>query len=108
MTVDLPSIVESFVNKQYNITKHAWFEMGNDEITVQMLVQALGFDVPEVIEDYPDNERGPCCLILAWTQNGRPIHACVGYGGDKPEVITTYRPDLNPLRWDSDYHSRRW
>jgi len=71
------------------------------------LEEAVGKDVPEIIEDNPHDPRGPSCLILGWIGEGQPkaIHVLVGYGGDRPEVITAYWPD--PSKWAEDFRTRR-
>ena len=99
-------IRQGFISGWYNITTHGYEEMANDGITVARLEAALGQDEPEIIEDYPNDERGPCCLILAWADPASPIHAVVGYGGDKPDLVTAYGPP-NMDRWREDYRTRR-
>jgi len=85
-----------FKTGHYNITRHGFEKMGLVGLTTALLEEALGDDDPEIIEDYPEDPRGPSCLILGWCASGDPIHACVGYGykGEKPELITVYRPSL--------------
>ncbi len=66
------------------------------------LEEALCHDAPEIIEDYPDDVRGPACLVLGWADLARPLHVVVGYGdipgADVPvEVCTVYEPD--PRQW---------
>ena len=45
----------------------------------------------EIVEDYPNDRRGPSCLILSWTRDGRPLHAVISYPPDVA-VITVYEP----------------
>jgi hypothetical protein len=62
------------------------------------LEAAICGDEPEIIEDYPGDERGPACLILGWADLARPLHIEVGYGEDPEaviEVITVYEPEAN-------------
>lgn len=99
-------LIGSFAQGVYNITKHGYEEMGHDHITVQFLEDALGRDAPELIEDYPNDYRGSCCLILAWSQGAVPVHAVVGYNGDLPELITVYSPPDLTI-WESDFRTRR-
>jgi hypothetical protein len=48
----------------------------------------------EIIEDYPQDKYGPSCLILGFTQAGKPLHIQCSYPS-RPliKVITVYRPD---------------
>lgn len=74
------------------------------------LEEAICRDSPEILEDYPDDARGPACLVLGWIGVARPLHVVVGYGSTLdsgaedpglPEddgwremvVVTIYEPD---------------
>ena len=107
MRPNLQTITAWFARGAYTITTHGSNEMGKDNVSVLELEWCLIDDEPEIIEEYPDDPRGPCCLILAWNQVGRPVHTCVGYGGTRPLVITVYRPDLEPARWENGFNTRR-
>ncbi|HEY7359129.1 MAG TPA: DUF4258 domain-containing protein [Ktedonobacterales bacterium] len=68
-----------------------------------------------IIEDYPQDPRGPSCLLLALV-NGRPIHTVVAYPAKRHAtsmgisavavIITVYRPDERPQEWSADYQTR--
>lgn len=107
MNANLSLIVAAFAGGLYNILPHGIIEMDSEGITTGLLEEAIGSDKPKVIEDYPKDKRGPSCLILGWTAQQRPIHACVGYKGSKPLIITTYRPDLCSHKWNRGFCSRR-
>jgi hypothetical protein len=59
----------------------------------------------EVIEDYPDDQYGPSCLVLGFTERGRPLHVQCSYPS-RPviKIVTVYEPD--PRRW-IDFRTRR-
>jgi hypothetical protein len=59
----------------------------------------------EIIEDYLDDPRGPSCLILGFTQNGRPLHTVCGRVEDEVIIITAYEPD--PEEWEEGWKTRR-
>ncbi len=60
----------------------------------------------EIIEDYPDDPRGPSCLILGLTQERRPIHVVCGrIESDQLLVITAYEPNLE--EWERDWRTRQ-
>jgi len=45
----------------------------------------------EIIEEYPDDSRGPSCLIHGKTKDGRHLHVCCSM--NLPVwFITTYEP----------------
>jgi len=50
----------------------------------------------EIIEPYPDDQRGPSCLILGYADNGRPLHAVCGkLYEEEILIITAYEPDAS-------------
>ncbi|MGD0949984.1 MAG: DUF4258 domain-containing protein [Candidatus Binatia bacterium] len=58
-----------------------------------------------IIEDYPDDPRGPSCLILG-RSGGRPLHVVCGRLEERRIlIITAYEPD--PDEWESDWRMRR-
>ncbi len=78
----------------FEFSKHAVDQSILRHITVEEIRQA--FSNGEIIEDYPDDNRGPSCLILGITKLGRPIHIQCSYPS-RPiiKIITVYEPDLN-------------
>jgi hypothetical protein len=58
-----------------------------------------------IIEDYPDDPRGPSCCILG-RSGGRPLHVVCGrLDEQRILIITAYEPD--PAEWESDWRTRR-
>ena len=52
----------------------------------------------QVIEDYPDDLRGPSCLIFGPTLTDRPLHIhCSHPSHPLVKIITLYEP--NPNLW---------
>jgi hypothetical protein len=59
----------------------------------------------EIIEDYPDDKYSPSCLLLGFTENGRPLHIQVSYvDSELAKIITLYESD--EIEW-SDFSQRR-
>ena len=51
-----------------------------------------------IIENYPDDKYAPSCLLLGFTDTGRPLHLQVSYiESDMLKIITIYQPD--PTEW---------
>jgi hypothetical protein len=88
---------------QYEFSRHAVDQSILREISVQELQDAIASG--EIIEDYPRDKYGPSCLILGFTQNGRPLHVQCSYPS-RPliKIITLYEPD--PAQW-IDFRVRR-
>ncbi len=98
----LRSIRAEILEGRYRFTLHAVQEATRDRTAVEDVVSAILDENAVIIEDYPEDARGPSCLILG-TQSGSPLHLVVAYPPD-PAVITAYRPD--PDKW-VDYRTRR-
>jgi hypothetical protein len=89
--------------RQFEFSKHAVDQTILREITTAEIRQVLSD--PEVLENYPSDKYGPSCLVLGFTQAGRPLHIhCTHPTRDPLKVITVYKPD--PLRW-VDFRKRR-
>ena len=96
-------VIRSFTSGAYRITSHAEVEREADMISIAELEEAFGLSRLEQVEDYPDDPRGASGLFLGFTQEGRPIHAVIGFSSpDIVIVITVYRPE--PKLW---YYWRR-
>jgi hypothetical protein len=101
---NLDTIRAAFCDGTYLFTTTGAAKMLKRGISVHDVEEALCRDFPEIIEDYPDDLRGPACLILGWADLARPLHVEVGYGlapAVVTEVITVYEPDTS--KW---YNSR--
>lgn len=46
----------------------------------------------EMIEDYHDANRGPCCLVGGFTASGRPLHIVCTSARSTMKIITVYEP----------------
>jgi hypothetical protein len=61
--------------------------------------------VGSIIEQYPDDPRGPSCLILGLVGE-RPLHVLCGkLEADEILIITAYEPD--PEEWEMDWKTRK-
>lgn len=59
-----------------------------------------------IIEPYPNDPRGPSCLILGFTSQDRPLHVVCGrIEDDEILIITAYQPD--PKEWEADWRTRK-
>ena len=77
----------------YRLTDHAERERETDAISVREIEEAFGSENSELLEDYPDDPRGPSALFLGFTGDGSPVHAVVGLSMvDLVVFVTFYRP----------------
>lgn len=72
------------------LTAHADEEAREEDISLQEIRQAIEYG--EIIEDYPEHRRGPCCLINSRVSNNRNIHLVITVEKIPPRVITVYEP----------------
>jgi len=77
--------------------------MGKDSVTVEDLLATL--NEAQILEDYPDHRRGPCCLVLGKTEMGRSLHVVCTYVSRPLVIITVYDPQ--PPKWVSPYERSR-
>jgi len=91
--------------KRYRLTRHATIVRLERVITITALEQALL--AAEIIEQYPNDEPHPSCLVLGWLASGDPLHVVCSRGNTEPalRIVTLYQPD-NAL-WERDYKTRK-
>lgn len=80
---------------EFQLTGHAHKERQEEVIKTKEIREALMGG--EILENYPDDPRGPSCLVLGYS-GGRAIHVvCSRTKGDWLLVITVYIP--RPPKW---------
>jgi len=85
------------------ITQHAQQEMAEEDISLDEVLDAIG--TGQVLEDYPQHRRGPCCLLNGVTKAGRPLHTVLTAGRPVLIIITAYEP--RPPKWVTPTQRRR-
>jgi hypothetical protein len=90
--MDIREIREKFASGEYETSFHAEKERYAEDIKISDIENVISNC--EIIEDYPDDPRGPSCLILGYS-GGRPIHIVCGFTLIKwLRIITVYTPKL--------------
>jgi hypothetical protein len=96
----LDKIKECLKLERVLYTKHAKDEMESEELgeiredeVFEAIIQG------NIIEDYPDDDPYPSCLIFGRTSRNRPIHVVCAYSADDDIIImvTVYEP--HTVRW---------
>lgn len=59
----------------------------------------------EIVENYPEDERGHSCLMLGFGENRRPIHVVCAPKDEYLAIITAYVPSSRD--WEKDFKTRR-
>lgn len=81
---------------QFEFSQHAVDQSIIRHISAQEVREAIA--EAEIIEDYPNDKYGPSCLLLGFTQAGRPLHIQCSYPSRLlVKIITLYEP--NPRLW---------
>ena len=91
----LEEIRAKILRRQFEFAKHAVDQSIIRDIAVAEVEQAISSRC-QVIEDYPEDKYGPSCLILGFTDAGRPLHIQCSYPTRSLiKIITLYQPDPN-------------
>ena len=87
----------------FNFSRHAFKRAVERNISENEIRQA-GLRAT-VIEEYPGDKYAPSCLLLGFTQSGRPLHVQVSLAdAEEVRIVTLYEP--NPDEW-IEYSRRR-
>ena len=86
-----------------SFSKHAEQERQNDDLLLTEIREALLNGM--ILEQYPDTGRGECCLVVGFTNQGKPIHIVCGERNDRLVIITVYIP--SPPKFKNPYERGR-
>ena len=81
------------------VTLHAHQEMVEEYVSYEAMVEGLSRG--KVIENYPDHQRGPYCLVCGQDTAGRFLHVCCTTALEVATIITVYEP--KPPKWPTPY-----
>jgi hypothetical protein len=91
----LRRIREQAIRGEIRLTLHAHQEMVEEAISYGEILQAIKSG--QILENYPEHKRGPCCLLGGVTQTGRPLHIVCTTAQPMLVIITVYEP--KPPKW---------
>jgi len=83
----------------YYYSRHGDQERQNDNLSIAEVEEALL--TGRILEQYEDDCRGTSCLVVGFTEKGKPVHIVCGKAGDCLTVITVYIP--SPPKFISPY-----
>lgn len=89
--------------ENYRFTLHSGNRMIERHIAVNEVEEAILDYKAEIVEDYPQDPRGPSCLILGKTAKGKIMHVQCSYPPNVA-IITAYEPEFTD--W-VDWRTRR-
>jgi|SRR5579885_570527 len=85
------------------VIQHAQQEMDADDVTLDEVLAAIA--VGQIIENYPEHRRGPCCLLYGRSPERRPLHIVCTTAYPLLIIITVYIPE--PPKWLSPTERRQ-
>lgn len=93
-----PNDVESAIDnirhlaraEEYRVSQHAHQEMVEEAISLEEILEAI--ESGEILENYPEHRRGPCCLVGGRTPLGRHLHLVCTTTSTTLIIITAYEP----------------
>ncbi len=92
----LEQVLRQLSQGEFEFTRHAFRRAVERNISESEIRQAARNG--RLVEDYPDDKYAPSCLILGFTEIGRPLHIQVSYADTEyARIITLYEPD--PREW---------
>jgi hypothetical protein len=101
--ITLDEMRQRLVAGTFEFSRHAFKRVVERNISERDIREAGRH--ASIIENYPDDKYAPSCLLLGFTDAGRPLHIQVSYiESDMLKIITIYQPD--PEEW-YDYSRRR-
>jgi hypothetical protein len=102
--VDIGNIKGQVRRKKYTISFSHTEKVRLREISLDEIEAAILSGL--IIEPYPDDPRGSSCLIMGYSNEGRPLHVlCGNLAEDELLIITAYEP--NPDEWETDLKTRK-
>jgi hypothetical protein len=100
----LEQIQQQLYNGEFEFSRHA-FKRAIERNISEQEIRAAGQNAI-MIETYPDDKYSPSCLLLGFTETGRPLHLQVSVANtDLVKIITIYQPDDS--QWNDIYTQRR-
>ena len=88
----LARLRQQALRDQIRVTAHAHQEMVDEAISLDEVYDVLL--EATVVENYPDHQRGACCLVCGRTSRGRYIHVVCTTSREIAIIITVYEPML--------------
>jgi len=102
--MNLASLRKAIKKGNYEWKKHTLIRLAERNISQDSILEVILKG--EVIEDYPEDQPFPSCLIFKMIEN-KPSHAVVSLDAQNQKVyiITAYEPTLD--KFEPDFKTRR-
>ncbi|MBF0284665.1 MAG: DUF4258 domain-containing protein [Magnetococcales bacterium] len=74
----------------YLYSRHGDQERRNDDLRLDEVEQAIL--TGRILEQYENTGRGESCLVVGFTQGGKPVHVICGRLDERMVIVTVYIP----------------
>jgi hypothetical protein len=90
---------------QIRVGAHGWKGLHDDALDIDAVRLSIATN-GAIIEDYPNDARGPSALVLSFLPDGASIHSVWAWHDSSavPFLITIYRPEAR--KWSADFRTR--
>ncbi len=102
--MDILASVHAAASKKLLFLPHAVRQMTRPEPMISPRAVEDVVTAGEVIEDYPEDQRGHSCLMLGLSDGGRWLHVVCSPKDEYLAIVTAYVP--NPALWSDDFRTR--
>lgn len=99
----LEQLKQQAIINNLRVTIHGHQEMVEENITYDSVREAIINGI--IIENYPEHQRGPCCLLCGKTHFGRYLHVVCTTSLEIAIIITVYKP--KPPKWITPFQRRK-
>jgi hypothetical protein len=96
---DIKWIKSKVSNQEEYFSRHGEQERQKDNLTISEVRESLLNG--RILEQYSDTGRGKSCLIVGFTDGGKPVHTVCGERNENLIIITVYIP--SPPKFKNPY-----
>ena len=102
---DFITIVRKAGRKRLLFLPHAVSQMTRPDRMISTEEVRTAIEKGEIIEEYPEDQRGHSCLLLGSGFEVRPIHVVCSPRPDYLAIITAYLPSNK--EWKNNFRERK-
>ena len=102
---DILNIIRKRATQRVLFTQHAIRQISRPDRMISTSEIRNAILTGEIIEDYPEDQRGHSCLIFGKGDEDRPIHVLCSPKDEYLAIVTAYLPA--PEEWSQNFKVRK-
>ena len=102
---ELSVLIRKRADQRILFSLHALHQMYRPDRMISTKEIRMVIQEGEIIEGYPENAKGPSCLMLGKGVDDRPIHIVCSPKDEYLAIITAYLP--SEQEWSEDFRVRK-